>query len=191
MWVFGYGSLMWDGWEKAHGSTRRVRASLAGFRRDFNKASTRNWGSLQDWAPTLGLASGAASRCEGIAFELRDAARQHVLDALHEREGRSFELRELDVELQSGERVKALVPVNDMSKGTYIGERSLAERAQMCRRAQGSSGTCMTYVQRVHDMLQELGITDAAVTEFWNEVSRRQPEAAEQQHAADRAVRRP
>jgi cation transport protein ChaC len=172
VWVFGYGSLMWDGWEKAHGSTRSARASLTGFRRDFNKASTQNWGSSKDRAPTLGLDPSAASKCEGMAFELPDAARQQVVDALRKREGPSFELRELDVELQSGERMKALVPLNDTSKGTYIGDLSLAERVRMAKRAQGSSGTCVTYVRSIHDKLQELRIADAAVTEFWNEVSR-------------------
>jgi len=28
LWIFGYGSLMWDGWENAHGCTRRVVADL-------------------------------------------------------------------------------------------------------------------------------------------------------------------
>jgi cation transport regulator ChaC len=39
MWVSGYGSLMWDGWEKLNG-TRDDGAVLRGFRRSFNKASS-------------------------------------------------------------------------------------------------------------------------------------------------------
>jgi cation transport regulator ChaC len=44
MWVFGYGSLMWDGWEQALGGQRADGAVLPDYRRSFNKKSTRNWG---------------------------------------------------------------------------------------------------------------------------------------------------
>lgn len=40
MWVFGYGSLMWDGWEQEFGCLRRCVAVLKGYRRTFNKASS-------------------------------------------------------------------------------------------------------------------------------------------------------
>jgi cation transport protein ChaC len=45
MWVFGYGSLMWDGWQTKHACIRRVPAELDGYSRAFNKASVRYWGS--------------------------------------------------------------------------------------------------------------------------------------------------
>lgn len=171
MWVFGYGSLMWDGWEKSYGATRSSSASLVGFHRDFNKASTSNWGSSTDRGPTLGLTPDATANCEGIAFEFPDATRDKLVDDLRKREGPSFDLRELDVDLQSGERVKALVPVNDPTKRTYIGNLSLAERAQMCKRARGSSGACVSYVENIHDQLRKMGIVDPAVNDFWDAVS--------------------
>jgi glutathione-specific gamma-glutamylcyclotransferase len=46
MWVFGYGSLMWDGWEQKLGGTHVERTVLADYRRSFNKNSTRNWGDI-------------------------------------------------------------------------------------------------------------------------------------------------
>src|SRR4030095_13044058 len=55
MWVFGYGSLMWDGGEVEFGAARRERATLSGVRREFNKASWKNWGTRAVPAPTLGL----------------------------------------------------------------------------------------------------------------------------------------
>ena len=171
MWVFGYGSLMWDGWEKSHGATRSTSASLVGFHRDFNKASTSNWGSSTDRGPTLGLTASATAKCEGIAFEFPDETRDKVLDYLRQREGGSFEFRELDVDLQSGEQVKALVPVNDPKRGTYIGDLSLARRVEMCKRARGSRGACVSYVENIHNELRKMGIVDAAVNEFWNAVS--------------------
>jgi cation transport protein ChaC len=171
MWVFGYGSLMWDGWEKSHGATRSTSASLVGFHRDFNKASTSNWGTSTNRGPTLGLTPCAPAKCEGIAFEFPNAVRDELMDYLRKREGRSFELRELDVDLQSGEQVKALVPVNDPTTRTYIGNLSLAERARMCKRARGTCGACVSYVENIHTHLRKMGIVDAAVDAFWNAVS--------------------
>ena len=39
MWIFGYGSLMFDGWEAACGCVDRKCAELPGYRRAFNKKS--------------------------------------------------------------------------------------------------------------------------------------------------------
>ena len=45
MWIFGYGSLMWDGWEATFDCKRKERAVLKGYARSFTKASVKNWGS--------------------------------------------------------------------------------------------------------------------------------------------------
>jgi cation transport protein ChaC len=172
MWVFGYGSLMWDGWETAHGCTRRERASLDGFRRDFNKASVRNWGSQENRGPTLGLSLDAAAECVGLAFELPESERDRVLVVLGDREGASFTLEEKEVDLQSGIRVRALVPVNDTAKTTYIGNSSVEVRARMATIACGSKGACVDYVKNIRAKLQELGIEDSGVEEFWSAVSK-------------------
>ena len=71
VWVLGYGSLMWDGWQTSFGCTRCVPASLPGFSRAFNKASVANWGSRGIPGPTLGPAPAGdwlpASRVLGLA----------------------------------------------------------------------------------------------------------------------------
>ena len=55
MWVFTYGSLMFEGWERAGGYAVRTKAELQGYSRVFNKASLRNWGTRQFPCPTLNL----------------------------------------------------------------------------------------------------------------------------------------
>ncbi len=162
---------MWDGWEARHGCTRKERASLSGFRRDFNKASRQNWGTREQPGPTLGLTTDAAGSCEGLAFEVPEAEQDAVVEYLKGREGASFALEEKDVELQAGTRVRALVPVNDASKNTYIGGLPLPDRARMAKIARGSTGACRDYVKNIREKLQELGINDSAVESFWSAVN--------------------
>lgn len=170
MLVFGYGSLMWDGWQSEYRCTRSEQATLTGYTRAFNKASTLNWGTRDNRGPTLGLEPSPQGECVGRAFELPDETREACLKALQKREGASFVLSEREVALASGATVSAIVPVNDMTKPTYIGRLSLSERSRMAKQASGTSGSCVEYVAKVHRQLQELAIEDAAVEAFWRAV---------------------
>ena len=166
MWVFGYGSLMWDGWEDQFGCTRKETATLRGYRRDFNKASVQNWGSESAAGPTLGLEALGEAECVGLAFEFPDDKRERLLHALRAREGSSFVLEEKEVYLASGPVVRAVVPVNDRSKTTYMGKHTLEERARLAAVASGSSGLCRDYVKNIRDRLEALGVEDRGVEEF-------------------------
>lgn len=108
MWVFGYGSLMWDGWEKALQGTRTDHAVLSGYGRSFNKKSTERWGTAKHPGPTLGLEPGSTSQCIGAAFEFPEAQRGAVLAALRKREGPSFQYPELTLTLPGGQTVQAV-----------------------------------------------------------------------------------
>ena len=166
MWVFGYGSLMWDGWEAEFGCTRKETATLRGYRRDFNKASVQNWGSESTPGPTLGLEPLVQGECVGLAFEFPADERERLLGALRTREGRSFALEEKKVHLASGAIVTAIVPVNDRSRISYMGEQTLEARAHLAAAATGSSGLCRDYVKNIRDRLEALGVKDPAVEEF-------------------------
>ena len=172
VWIFGYGSLMWDGWEAGFGCTRREQATLTGFRRDFIKSSVRNWGSNDTPCPTLGLNPDDGAQCSGLAFEFPERMSNRLPSWLRDREGASFSLEQKEVHLQSGDYVVALVPINDTSASTYIGYRPLLERARLAKSARGTSGVCRDYVESVRTELSKLGVVDPAVEDFWASVSR-------------------
>src|ERR1700674_3075771 len=109
MWVFGYGSLMWDGWERALQGSRVDGAALRNYRRSFNKKSTENWGTRETPGPTLGLEPDVAGSCTGTAFEFPDDQRAPVEGLLTGREGRSFALVELPVILPDGRELARLL----------------------------------------------------------------------------------
>jgi len=166
MWVFGYGSLMWDGWEEVLGGRRLDRAVLADYRRSFNKKSTRNWGTRDAPGPTLGLEPAEGASCVGTAFEFPENQRAAIESLLRQREGPSFSLLELPVRLPDGRVIRALAPVNDRRRETYIGNVPAVDRATMVRIATGGHGACADYVRNVRDKLRGLQIADENVEEF-------------------------
>jgi cation transport protein ChaC len=157
---------MWDGWEKAFGGVRVDGATLPGYRRSFSKKSTRNWGTRDVPGPTLGLEPAADAACVGTAFELADAEQSDIVELLRKREGASFSLTELPVRLPEGCQITALTPVDDRNARTYIGTRTLVERAALAKTARGISGACADYVRNIHAKLESLGIVDSDVEEL-------------------------
>jgi cation transport protein ChaC len=168
MWVFGYGSLIWDHWETELGCLRRVHSELPGYVRSFNKASVKNWGTKTNRGPTLNLVPDIGRSCRGIAFEFPDSTRTDVLDYLAEREGKNFRLSEHRILLEGGGRTWAIVPI--YFGKNLIAESSIEERARMVLAASGDNGACYDYVENIAEKLAELGIEDAAVTDLWHAV---------------------
>lgn len=169
--VFGYGSLMWDGWDTEFGCTNKQVATLPGFTRDFNKASTRNWGSPEAPEPTLGLHTSGNGDCQGMLFEFPDDRRDAVMAELRKREGPSFELEVKELTLADGTVASAVVPINNPSRDTFIGDKPVDERARMAREARGQSGACADYIRNIRDKLLDLDIQDPVVEEFAQRVS--------------------
>src|SRR6266540_5030931 len=157
MWVFGYGSLMWDGWEHPFGCARAEGAQLPSFRRDFNKASTYRWGTKSAPGPTLGLEPAEGASCAGLAFELQDGQSAEVIRYLRKREGDDFTIEEHSIQLSDGSQVIAIVPVNYRTAATYCGAMTIAQRASMARVASGKAGNCRDYVSGIREKLISMG----------------------------------
>jgi glutathione-specific gamma-glutamylcyclotransferase len=158
---------MWQEWAGEYAGNRVDLAVLRGYRRAFNKASTRNWGSKSYPCPTLGLEPDESSQCVGTVFEFHDDQEQAVLAFLQDREGRDFSFPELDVSLPSGATQKAFVPMNDPLAKSYLGNVLLHELAASTRSSQGKSGRCIDYVANLRNQLEQLGIKDSAVEDFY------------------------
>ncbi len=169
MWVFSYGSLMWDNWEVDFGCLSRVRATLPGFRRVFNKASVKNWGTQQNPSPTLNVAADPSASCKGVAFEFAEDKRGRVLAYLKRREGEGFEFQDHRIQLDGGRWVNAVVPIYS---GNMLKGKTASELAEMARVAIGTQGTGIDYVRSVATKLAESGINDPAVESFLAAIER-------------------
>ena len=162
MWVFGYGSLMWDAWEQSRGCLRKIIAALRGYERVFNKASKKNWGTTNNPGPTLNVVPKKSASCRGMAFEFPEGRRQEILKYLSDRE-KGFDLPELPVKFCLSSGVKAVVP---LYKGKDILQKTIEELIDMALVASGSSGHCVDYVLNLEKKLRSLGIQDRTVTAF-------------------------
>ena len=171
LWIFGYGSLMWDGWEMAHGCSQCAVATLDGFRRAFNKASIRNWGTAQTPGPTLNLVRDGKASCRGVAFGFPDESRSRVLGYLSDREGKDFALREHTVRLDGAGAVVALVPLYEGRR--LIDCADIDELADRVSRAVGTRGEWIDYVKNVASRLGASRIDDPAVSDLIDALRRR------------------
>lgn len=172
MWVFGYGSLMWDSWDVRFNGKKYDHAKLANHQRDFNKASTYRWGTMLNPGPTLGLRRKRGSQCVGTAFHFDKSQKKAVLDYLSKREGTDFGLKLRKIILSNGRAVMAYTPVNIKTAKTFIGRLPIEKRALMVLKAKGTGGECYKYVKKMVEKLRVLGIEDLSVSSFLEAIQR-------------------
>jgi len=159
LWVFGYGSLMW---EPGFPFVERHLARLDGFHRSFCMRSIHYRGTPE--APGLVLALDAAEGggCAGVAYRVPDAAAEDTLQYLRARELVSYAYLETwqEVRLAPGAPVSALTYVVDPAHAQYCGDLTLEEQAQIILRAAGGRGPNRDYLWNTVAHLDELGIAD-------------------------------
>jgi cation transport protein ChaC len=161
MWIFGYGSLMWDGWECEFVCQEGATATLSGYRRVFNKLSVANWGTKEAPCPTLNLKADREASCQGMAFAFAAVNKDAALARLQKREGKSFVLTPLSVQLDNSTQVEAYAPLYNGSN--LRSELKLDDQVRMVRAARGTSGSGIDYVRGIAQSLEALGIDDPAV----------------------------
>ena len=159
MWVFGYGSLLWNpGFDVAE----TVRAMLDGYHRSFCMRSIHHRGS--EVAPGLVLALDAATEaaCAGVALRVAPGTEDATLAYLRDREliSSAYLERRLDVTLEDGRIVVALAYVIDPDHVQYCGNLPLEEQAQIIAHATGGRGPNHEYLDNTAQHLTALGIPD-------------------------------
>jgi len=162
MWVFVYGSLIWNDWEIKFKCNNKKRAKLKGYGRIFNKNSVRNWGDKDNPCPTLNIIKNDEKFCEGIAFEFEDKRKDEILLCLKEREGKDFEFKEFNIKTYDGNQITAFVPI--YTGKNIIKGKTKEELAEMAKKASGNCGKCSDYIKNIASRLDELGIEDIEVS---------------------------
>lgn len=159
MWVFGYGSLIWN---PEFPVAERQIARATGWHRSFCMRSIHHRGSEAAPGLVLALDAAPAAHCDGVAFRVEPGAEAATLSALREREliSSAYLERWLRVELADGRAITALVFVIDPDHGQYCGGLPLEEQAQIIAHAVGGRGPNRDYLFATARHLADLGIAD-------------------------------
>lgn len=159
MWVFGYGSLLWNpGFDVAE----KAVATLPGYARSFCMWSIHHRGTETDPGLVLALDAEPAHVCEGVALAVVAGREAETLAYLREREliSSAYLERELDIDLVDGRRVNALCYVINPDHVQYCGGMPLEEQAQVISRATGGMGPNTEYLYNTASHLSEIGLHD-------------------------------
>lgn len=160
LWVFGYGSLMWNpGFEAAE----RQLATLPGFARTFCMWSIHHRGTEDDPGLVLALDPHPDQVCRGLAFRVADERAEETIAYLREREliSSAYLEEQHDVDLDDGRRVRAVTYVIDTAHRQYCGGMPLERQADIIAHATGGRGPNTEYLWNTVAHLEELGIEDA------------------------------
>ncbi len=162
MWVFGYGSLLWNpGFEIAES----VIGRLPGYARSFCMRSIHHRGTVDRPGLVLALDQMTGTACDGIALRVASGQEDRTLAYLREREliSSAYVEKNLDVQLDDGRAVSALVYVIDADHAQYCGGLPLEEQAQIIAAAIGGMGPNTEYLFNTASHLAEIGLHDPSL----------------------------
>lgn len=160
LWVFGYGSLMWNpGFPVAE---RRL-ARLDDWHRSFCMSSIHHRGTPERPGLVLALDHAPGAVCHGIAFRVAAPEAPGTLTYLRERELVSsayLETRQQVALADGGARDGVLTYVIDPRHAQYRGGLTLEEQARIIAGATGGRGPNDAYLENTAAHLHELGLPD-------------------------------
>ena len=163
LWIFGYGSLMWD----PSVEFNEVRhAQCRGHQRSFCLWDEGGRGSMEE--PGLMLAIDKGGRCEGLAFRVESEKLEHETFVLFRREMLAPVYRPIWLNLDTvAGPIEALGFVANHDHEKIKPGILLQNQAKMIARAKGMFGTNFDYLSDMHERLEILGIEDIYVSELY------------------------
>ncbi|MEM1386505.1 MAG: gamma-glutamylcyclotransferase [Pseudomonadota bacterium] len=160
LWVFGYGSLVWN---PGFPFQEQRLATLEDYARSFCMWSIHHRGTPEAPGLVLALDEHSGASCQGVGFSVAPDAREDALQYLREREliSSAYLERWVTLQLDDGRSVQAVAYVIDPGHEQYTGALSLERQAQVIAGAQGGRGPNCEYLWNTEAHLRELGIADA------------------------------
>jgi cation transport protein ChaC len=160
LWIFGYGSLMW---QPGFNFAERVPGAIVGAHRALCIYSFHHRGTTERPGLVLGLDEGGS--CRGVAYRVEPAQAAPTLDYLRAREQVTAVYVEAAKPVSlldgSGREIEAICYMADRKHPQYAGRLSVERQAELVLAAAGLSGTNIDYVLNTVRHLEEAGVHDA------------------------------
>ena len=174
VWVFAYGSLIWN---PAFDFAAKTRGRLHGYHRSFCLWAPLGRGTPDN--PGLLLALKPGGSCNGLLYRLHDDDRLiEELDIIWAREmvTGSYLPRWFRVQTEDGP-VSAISFAIGPDCDRFARTLSVEEAAQSIATASGKLGSCYEYFENTVHALDDMDIVDARLHELQNEINRRRQAA--------------
>ncbi len=161
LWVYGYGSLMWD---PGFAHAESLPARIYGYHRALCIRSTRYRGT--DAVPGLVFGLDCGGSCVGMGFRVPDRHRTEALEYLESREmpHRVYNPCIKSIVLQDGRTVDALTFVVKRQHPRYIRNLTPIQTATIISSASGERGPNLEYVRASVEKLATIGIRDPSLS---------------------------
>ena len=176
VWLFGYGSLIWN--PQIMIAERRV-ATVIGWHRAFCLATKAGRGTADNPGLVLGLNRGGT--CQGVAFRIEEELLEAELALIWRREmlAGSYEPRWLDLLDPAGVRFGSAIAftINPQAE-QYAGNLTRAEVIHSLATAAGELGSAADYLFRTSAGLHAEGIPDPELDALAADVAAAQALAA-------------
>ena len=177
LWVFAYGSLMWD--PAFHYAEIRF-GELDGHHRKFCLKTVLGRGNRERPGLMAGLDRGGD--CKGLCFRIDRDNVEAETAVLWRREMvfRSYAPQFLPMETPQG-RIEAIAFTVDHNAQNYLGDLSFEDTARMIGTGTGEFGTNLSYVENLTEQFAVLGVEDAellALRDRAREIAAATPAAA-------------
>lgn len=167
LWVFGYGSLIWN---PAFHFEKKIPARIYGYHRSFCLHLTIGRGSAE--YPGLMLALDKGGSCNGMAF--------HIAADQVESETRILWMREMisgayiphygPLKTRDG-NIMALTFVINRKHDRYLGNMGFKKTAEMICNGRGPLGTCREYLENTVELLGEIDVRDRYLTRLLSRIN--------------------
>jgi len=163
LWVFAYGSLMWD---PALKFTEVRRAYAPDHERRFILKDKFGGRGTAD-RPGLMAALDTGDGCHGLAFRVSQNVLDHETDVLWRRErvGQAYHAHNIALDTQSGP-LKALAFVADYDAELICPDLTWDQQVRFCATGEGFLGTSLEYVQNLAEHFEILRIEDPGVSDL-------------------------
>ena len=176
LWIFGYGSLIWN---PVFQVEMQHKAILEGWHRSFCLRTIAGRSSPQLPGRMLSLEPGG--RTEGVALRLPACALEDELPILWIREMPTGAYRPIwsPIAMEDGTRPTALVFVADQHHPLYEPNAAVGSVAAFVASAYGPLGTNAEYLFKLKESLASWNVADSYIDNLVDAVVRRQADLAE------------